>query len=211
MTDPPMNTAGSAVSPHLATRISRYIFRPKHRLPRPAPPQYAQRPEPSRDLGSGRSSVAEAVPNRPSLVRDLMLVTFTIASGGMGGTVCEHDAQRVRAVRRLTTAHLKYQALEELVDDAIVVVSELVTNAIKHSGGTQVTVTMVIGDQQLQLFVHAAVQDGGPQLRSASEDSESGRGLFLVDRIARTRSGRWGIGDAGATTWCSFSLDGEQS
>ncbi|MFE4703088.1 ATP-binding protein [Streptomyces sp. NPDC056738] len=139
------------------------------------------------------------------------MVTFTIASGGTGGTVCEHDAQRVQAVRRLTAAHLKYQALEELVDDAILVVSELVTNAIKHSGGTQITVTMVIRDQQLQLFVHDEVRDGGPQLRAASEDSECGRGLFLVDRIARTRSGRWGIGDAGATTWCSLSLAAEQS
>ncbi|MER5402211.1 ATP-binding protein [Streptomyces sp. NPDC002599] len=211
MTDPPMNTTGSAVSPHLAARISRYIFRPKNRPLRPAPPQYALRPEPSRDLGSRRSSVAEAVPNHPSLVRDLMMVTFTIASGGPGGTVCEHDAQRVQAVRRLTAAHLKYQALEDLVDDAILVVSELVTNAIKHSGGTQITVTMVVVDQQLQLLVHDEVQDGGPQLRAASEDSESGRGLFLVDRIARTRSGRWGISDAGATTWCSLSLAGEQS
>ncbi|MGW1067441.1 ATP-binding protein [Streptomyces aureus] len=210
MTDPPINTAGSAVSPHLAARISRYIFRPKHRSLRLAPPHQALRLEPSRDLASG-SSVAEAVPNCPSLVRDLMMVTFTIASGGIGGTICERDAQRVRAVRRLTAAHLKYHSLEELADDAILVVSELVTNAIQHSGGTQITVTMVIGDQQLQLFVHDEVQDGGPQLRAAMQDSEGGRGLYLVDHIARTRSGRWGISDAGATTWCSLSLTGEQS
>ncbi|MFD5815675.1 ATP-binding protein [Streptomyces sp. NPDC127038] len=139
-----------------------------------------------------------------------MMVTFKISSVGIDGVVCDRDAQRVQDVRHLTATRLRFHALDELVDDAILVVSELVTNAIKHSGGSRITVMTVISDQQLQIFVHDGMQ-GSPQLRVAGDDSESGRGLFLMDCIARTRNGQWGISDAGATTWCSFSLSGKQS
>ncbi|MFF3617287.1 ATP-binding protein [Streptomyces sp. NPDC002580] len=134
-----------------------------------------------------------------------MSVTFKISSGGAGRAVCDRDAQRVQVARRLTAARLQYCALDELVDDASLVVSELVTNAIKHSGGTEITFTMIVGDRQLQLFVHDEMQ-GCPHLCTSGDDAESGRGLFLVDCIAHARGGRWGISDAGATTWCWFSL-----
>ncbi|MEU0657336.1 ATP-binding protein [Streptomyces albogriseolus] len=112
--------------------------------------------------------------------------------------------------RRLTAARLRYCGLEALVDDAKLIVSELVTNAIQHGGGVQVTFTMTVRDG----FLHLAVHDGTPcrpVVRSAPEDAECGRGLFLVDWLASAHGGTWGTSDDGTTTWCCLAVPGGQS
>lgn len=77
-----------------------------------------------------------------------------------------------------------------LVEDAALVVSELVANAICHARPTRsddvgVEVRLVGGR------LHVAVTDGGsetvPELASAPDDSASGRGLFIVDSVSE----RW--------------------
>ncbi|MEV8077119.1 ATP-binding protein [Streptomyces pseudogriseolus] len=112
--------------------------------------------------------------------------------------------------RKLTAARLRYCGLEALVDDATLIVSELVTNAIQHGGGVQVTFTMTVRDGFLHLAVHDETP-GRPVARNAPDDAECGRGLFLVDCLASAHGGTWGTSDDGTTTWCCLAVPGGQS
>jgi anti-sigma regulatory factor (Ser/Thr protein kinase) len=75
----------------------------------------------------------------------------------------------------------------EVVDDAVLLVSELVTNSVLH-GGPPVVVAVDCDDDTLQV----RVRDGSPALpapRNAARGDESGRGLALVAEM----SADWGV------------------
>ncbi|MGW0628506.1 ATP-binding protein [Streptomyces sp. NPDC002758] len=144
-------------------------------------------------------------PGRPRLTRDVASVSFRITPGRAGQAIAEPDARRVQMTRRVTAARLNFLGLGEFVDDVTLVVSELVTNAIVHSGGSQITYTMAVRDGFLRLSVHDEMP-GCPQVRNAGGDAERGRGLFLVECIAEAHGGEWGTSDEGASTWCSLAL-----
>ncbi|QDY79104.1 ATP-binding protein [Streptomyces qinzhouensis] len=109
---------------------------------------------------------------------------------------------QVARIRRLTTQHLEAWGLAPLSDDATLLVSELVTNAIRYGVGP------------VSLCVHAAdelrieVVDGSPVVptpRRAGPDDENGRGLDIVAAVAH----RWGVSSSGKMTWCSLALPGQ--
>jgi anti-sigma regulatory factor (Ser/Thr protein kinase) len=97
-----------------------------------------------------------------------------------------------------------------LIDRVKLVVSELVTNAVKHSG-------MSRGDIiELRLLprpdvVRVEVRDSGRGLpaeagrgASLSELQAFGRGLYVVSQVAD----RWGADPSnGATVWAEFDVD----
>ncbi|MFF8196686.1 ATP-binding protein [Streptomyces bobili] len=145
-------------------------------------------------------------PARRYLTGNQMNVCFEVRPGRLVGGVRECDARRVRIARRVTAARLRYYGLSALVDDAMLIVSELVTNAIVHSGGTQITFTMTVDDG----FLHLAVHDQTPGRPTVYVDNqaERGRGLFLVDSLAAEHKGTWGTSDNGATTWCKLAAPG---
>ncbi|MFE8950553.1 ATP-binding protein [Streptomyces sp. NPDC007856] len=139
------------------------------------------------------------------MAEDLMSVCFCVSTGSNGCDVAEPDARRVQMARRVTAARLRYCGLPDLVDDATLIVSELVTNAVVHSSGSQVTLTLAVRDG----FLHIAVHDERPgdfTVHNADSDAERGRGLFLVDHLADAHGGTWGTSDEGATTWCRLAL-----
>ncbi|MGW1728881.1 ATP-binding protein [Streptomyces sp. NPDC002306] len=138
-----------------------------------------------------------------------MSVNFGVSPCGAGQAIAERDARQVQMARRVTAARLKLCGLECLVDDATLIVSELVTNAIVHSGGREVAVTVTVR----QGFLHITVSDGVPcrfELKSAGDGAESGRGLFLVEATVKGNGGAWGTSDGGARTWCRLVLPAEQ-
>ena len=74
-----------------------------------------------------------------------------------------------------------------VVDDAVLMVSELVTNSVLHGGPPVVVAVDCLGDS-LQI----RVRDGSTQLpapREAQQTDENGRGLALVAEM----SADWGI------------------
>lgn len=85
------------------------------------------------------------------------------------------------------------------VDDALLLTSELVTNAIEHTpGGCTLTATM----DPFASGLRVEVSDGSaalPVLSLARRDAISGRGLRIVDLISR----RWGAETSrtGKTVW----------
>lgn len=139
-----------------------------------------------------------------------MSVCFEVCPPAGGGEMSERDARRVGMARKLTAARLRYCGLEALVDDVTLIVSELVTNAIQHGSGAQVTFTMTVRDG----FLHLAVHDETPcrpVAHNTPDDAEHGRGLFLVDCLASAHGGTWGTNDDGTTTWCCLAVPGGQS
>ncbi|MET8808662.1 ATP-binding protein [Streptomyces sp. NPDC004546] len=141
------------------------------------------------------------------MAEDLMSVCFCVSPGSNGRDVAEPDARRVQMARRVTAAWLRYCGLPELVDDATLIVSELVTNAIVHGSGSQVTLTLAVRDGFLRIAVHDETP-GEVAVHNAGSDAERGRGLFLVDHLADAHGGAWGTSDKGATTWCRLTLAG---
>ena len=91
----------------------------------------------------------------------------------------------------------------ELVDEALLLVSEVVTNAVRH-GTPPVTLEMIcLGDDGLEL----RISDGSPERprsKDFTDDGEGGRGLFLVDTI----SDAWGVepGESGKQVWFRLHL-----
>ncbi|MCX5269425.1 ATP-binding protein [Streptomyces sp. NBC_00199] len=72
---------------------------------------------------------------------------------------------------------------EETVDDALLVVSELVTNAVQYAE-PPVAVSLCFFDDRAILV---AVTDGGPRPEDQDDDrpaDEHGRGAFIVDAVA---------------------------
>ncbi|MCZ0975910.1 ATP-binding protein [Streptomyces albulus] len=137
-----------------------------------------------------------------------MTARFQIAKRSDHEAVRAEDARRVSVMRRLVKARLSYCGLSRMADDVVLIVSELVTNSIKHSGGTQITLTMRVRDGFLRLSVKDGMP-GRPEIQDANGESETGRGLEIVEWITAARHGNWGISDDGTTTWCSLAITGE--
>jgi anti-sigma regulatory factor (Ser/Thr protein kinase) len=77
-------------------------------------------------------------------------------------------------------------------DVAVLLVSEIFANSIRHSGsgapGETVTVAVMARDGVVQVEVADRAGPGVPALRPAGRDAEGGRGLQLVAGLAA----RWG-------------------
>jgi hypothetical protein len=88
-------------------------------------------------------------------------------------------------------------ALGSAYDDAALVVTELVTNAVRHTGAPcRLTVTLD-GDG-----MHVAVRDRGPLPPAFLDDRPCGAGLHLVANVAQA----WGVvrHADGKTVWARF-------
>ncbi|MEV7974857.1 SpoIIE family protein phosphatase [Streptomyces sp. NPDC086519] len=112
------------------------------------------------------------------------------------------DPEHVARVRTLTTGQLGAWKLDELSFTTELVVSELVTNAIRY-GGSPIRLRLIRDTGTLI----CEVSDGSgtaPHLRRARVFDEGGRGLLLVARLSR----RWGTRQtaAGKTIWCEQAL-----
>lgn len=91
-------------------------------------------------------------------------------------------------------------------DDAVLLVSEVFGNSVRHSGsgaaGQTVTVAIRAGDGIVRVEVTDRAGPRTPQLRPASRDAEGGRGLQLVAGLAE----RWGCQRRGGRLLTWFEL-----
>ncbi|WAE69222.1 SpoIIE family protein phosphatase [Streptomyces cavourensis] len=106
------------------------------------------------------------------------------------------EAVTVGRARELATGRLTAWGLEELSFATELVVSELVTNAVRYGGGP--LRLRLIRDRTLLCEV-ADTGHTSPHLRHSAEDDEGGRGLFIVAQLVQ----RWGTRytPAGKTIW----------
>ncbi|MFL4908053.1 SpoIIE family protein phosphatase [Streptomyces sp. MMS24-I2-30] len=107
------------------------------------------------------------------------------------------DPAEVRRARAAVGEQLHEWGLSRLAGSAELLVSELVTNAVRHSHSRPVQLRLVRGETLL-----CEVDDDDhtlPTLLSAGPQDESGRGLRVVSTLAR----EWGTSrtNAGKTVW----------
>ncbi|MEU8748993.1 ATP-binding SpoIIE family protein phosphatase [Streptomyces chartreusis] len=112
------------------------------------------------------------------------------------------DPEEVGRARAVVREQLHDWGLARLTDHAELMVSELVTNAVRHSHGRPVELRLVRGDTLL-----CEVEDDDhdlPTLLSAGPFDDAGRGLRVVSMLAR----EWGTSrtSAGKTVWFELTL-----
>ncbi|MEU9337024.1 ATP-binding protein [Streptomyces sp. NPDC048290] len=119
------------------------------------------------------------------------------------------DSALVGFLRRIAAAKLRHAGLPELMDDVTLVLSELVTNALCHSGTRQIQVLLTLRNASLLVEVIDGMPGDATPVTQPDEPAESGRGLLLVQATAAGRHGAWGTSDGGARTWCRLAVPGE--
>jgi len=130
-------------------------------------------------------------------------VKATASGEDVAAVSMPHERTSVRAARHALAADLAAAGVpEDASQDAMLVLSELVTNAIKHAAplpSGEITVRWQVRDDLL----HIEITDGGagtrPHASVASLSSLGGRGLDIVRRV----SAEWGVreGEDGVTVW----------
>jgi len=174
------------------------------------------------DVGMERLCFALAHPDRPleeicdTMVRTLLparprddvafLVarTHVLSADRVASWEVPGDPAAVPAARSAAVAQLSRWGLEDVAFSTELIVSELLTNAVRHACGP-------IGLRLIhERVLICEVSDGSstsPHLRRARSTDEGGRGLFLVAQIAQ----RWGTRycDEGKTIWAEQPLPRE--
>jgi len=151
---------------------------------------------------SCRAVVDALVPTRPyDDVALLMARTKRLDPGHVAAWDLSADPAVVAEARRTATGQLTRWGLDELVFTTELVVSELVTNAIRYASGP--VRLRLIHERTLV----CEVVDGGataPHLRHPRAMDEGGRGLLLVSQLAE----RWGTRfvPGGKIIWAEQSL-----
>ncbi len=137
----------------------------------------------------------------------LMARVRGLAPGSVGDWALPPQGQSVAQARELARDRLLSWDLEPLVDTTELLVSELVTNALRHGRG-EIRLRLLL-DRTLvcEVWDSDLVQ---PRRRRARDTDEGGRGLQLVSLLSRN----WGSRrtPAGKTVWFELALpDGESS
>jgi DNA-binding NarL/FixJ family response regulator len=110
------------------------------------------------------------------------------------------EVTSVRAARRLVDETLRQWDCADALDEVVLLVSEVVTNAVTH-GGSDVEVAVRLLPDALRFEVIDTGPAGAAAVTTtaAADDDESGRGLAIVEAMAT----RWGVEsfDGGKSVW----------
>ncbi|WP_181801478.1 SpoIIE family protein phosphatase [Streptomyces shenzhenensis] len=133
----------------------------------------------------------------------LLVRVHALDADSMVGQQVPSDPSTVAAARTRVSRQLEKWGLQDMTFTAELVVSELVTNAIRY--GEEPISFRLLRDRDRTLICE--VSDGGhtsPYLRRATTEDEGGRGLFLVAQF----TDRWGtrFSRQGKTIWTEFRL-----
>ncbi|WP_329143811.1 SpoIIE family protein phosphatase [Streptomyces sp. NBC_01456] len=112
------------------------------------------------------------------------------------------DPSLVSGIRAAVTRQLAAWGLEEAVFATELLLSELVTNAIRY--GTAPIQVRLLHDRTLICEVSDA-SSTAPHLRHAASTDEGGRGLFLVAQLAQAWGTRYTVG--GKVIWAECALE----
>jgi anti-sigma regulatory factor (Ser/Thr protein kinase) len=94
------------------------------------------------------------------------------------------DTESPGAARRAVRAFCAANAIDDLVDDAELLASEVMTNACRMASGP-VTMFLVVDDGSLLVIISDDCVDRLPATAALSGPlAESGRGLFVLDNLA---------------------------
>lgn len=115
--------------------------------------------------------------------------------------------QSVGLARTELRATLAGWGLEEIADTSVVVLSELLTNAVRHAHaapGREIETRFRRTQRGVRIEVHDA-SDRRPERRALAVEAANGRGLILVASL----SDRWGVAPrdgVGKIVWAEVNL-----
>ncbi|MFJ3582949.1 SpoIIE family protein phosphatase [Streptomyces sp. NPDC090127] len=151
--------------------------------------------------GSLRDLGRQTVAGRPAAglgddVTVLLARTRAVPDGDVAAWEVETDPAAVGTVREAAEAQLCAWGLQELVFTTELVLSELVTNAIRYAGGPVRVRLIRAGRLICEVSDPSAAH---PRMRRARLTDEGGRGLYLVAQLTT----RWGsrYSRSGKTIW----------
>ena len=152
-------------------------------------------PVPPQGLAAVPGAEAPTLPRRPYYAHDSRLLPGAPSS-----------VREARAYVR--TALTSWCVPVAVVDDLLIITSELATNAVEHTTSTRIRIVVVVTVTAAQV----AVIDQGPRrpIRPGPTPAdESGRGLSIVEALAE----RWGHRRAGtgSAVWARAALVPEQA
>jgi anti-sigma regulatory factor (Ser/Thr protein kinase) len=138
------------------------------------------------------------VPRVPQTETDAIREAFDLAA---------RSTSAAEARRRTLAWLLRHSVEREPADAAVLIISELVTNAVLHSGSRVIGCTLRLDSGLL----HIEVTDQGagqrePVIREPAADDVSGRGLLLVSTLSKA----WGVTPAipgGRTVWATVLIE----
>ncbi|MFE3555800.1 SpoIIE family protein phosphatase [Streptomyces sp. NPDC059193] len=156
-----------------------------------------------RPLRQARHDIVEGLP--PGRLRDdvtlLLARTRRVEDGSLATWHLEADPAVVAEARHLVLDQLTAWDLDELAFSTELIVSELVTNAIRHAGGP-VRLRLIRADT-----LTCEVSDSSntqPRMRRARNSEEGGRGLYIVAQLSHRWGSRYTTG--GKTVWSEQSV-----
>ena len=109
----------------------------------------------------------------------------------------------VGAVRTFVASTVLQHGHQHQLTDALVVASELATNAVRHTS-SPFRLTIDLDESAIRIAVEDADRRSWPQLREVPADDFGGRGIAIVAHIAD----RWGCDptDAGKCVWAELAV-----
>jgi PAS domain S-box-containing protein len=144
-------------------------------------------------------------PLQPGSVDDdaalLLVRTRTLDRHQVAAWELEADPEEVGRARAAVAEQVGEWGLDDLVFTTELVVSELVTNAMRYASGP---IQLRLIREQTLICEVSDTGHTSPHLRHAGSDDEGGRGLFLVAQMTL----RWGTRhtSAGKTIWAEQAL-----
>lgn len=114
------------------------------------------------------------------------------------------DMLSARRARKFVAHHCMEWGCDEVIDSALVVVSELVTNAVTHA---QSSCELRLSFTNAALRVEVVDTGGGnPDLMATTAEDEHGRGLFLISALTAA----WGVEatPSGKAVWAQLPVPG---
>ncbi|MFD8120826.1 SpoIIE family protein phosphatase [Streptomyces albidoflavus] len=137
----------------------------------------------------------------------LLLRRRTGSTPAAGGRLRQHvapeDPEALSGARHLIRAAVRSWGSGERADEIELAADEMIVNALMHTEGSAVVTLRVLTGTERRLRVEVEDTSSAlPRRREAGEDGVSGRGLFLVDRLADG----WGVEarGTGKCVWCEF-------
>ncbi|WP_329084886.1 MULTISPECIES: ATP-binding protein [unclassified Streptosporangium] len=138
-----------------------------------------------------------------SLQHNSSAASLDVAHEYVGECLLSAAPTSVRDARSLVRRELSLWGADDLIDDCVLIVSELVTNAVRYGGAA--CALRIRGGGNLvrgELFDPGA---GTPRLCARDMDATGGRGLQIVDSLADD----WGVAhppSGGKIVWFVLGL-----